>query len=42
MQCEFTDGDKNDSPEYQGRCTVTNYYTVAFRANAAGKVAIDV
>ena len=27
--------------EYQGRFTVTNYYTVAFTADAAGEVAID-
>ena len=33
--------DESESPEYQGRFTVTNYYTVAFTANAAGEVEID-
>ncbi|MEI2986664.1 MAG: hypothetical protein V8T61_06505 [Alistipes inops] len=33
--------DESESPEYQGRFTVTNYYTVAFTADAAGEVAID-
>lgn len=41
VQFELNYVDKNESPEYQGRFTVTNYYTVAFMANAAGKVAID-
>ena len=29
--------DESESPEYQGRFTMTNYYTVAFTANAAGE-----
>ena len=41
VQFELNYVDKNESPEYQGRFTVTNYYTVAFMANAAGEVAID-
>lgn len=38
---EFNFVDENESPEYQGRSIVTNYYTVAFTANAAGEVSID-
>lgn len=38
---EFNFVDVNESPEYQGRSIVTNYYTVAFTANAAGEVSID-
>ena len=41
VQFELNYVDKNESPEYQGRFTVTNYYTVAFTADAAGEVAID-
>lgn len=41
VQFELNYVDKNESPEYQGRFTVTNYYTVVFMANAAGEVAID-
>lgn len=41
VQFELNYVDENESPEYQGRFTVTNYYTVAFTANAAGEVAID-
>ena len=41
VQFELNYVDESESPEYQGRFTVTNYYTVAFTADAAGKVAID-
>ncbi len=41
VQFELNYVDENESPEYQGRFTVTNYYTVAFTADAAGEVAID-
>ena len=41
VQFELNYVDENESPEYQGRFTVTNYYTVAFTANAAGEVSID-
>ena len=41
VQFELNYVDESESPEYQGRFTVTNYYTVAFTADAAGEVAID-
>lgn len=41
VQFELNYVDESESPEYQGRFTVTNYYTVAFTANAAGEVEID-
>lgn len=41
VQFELNYVDESESPEYQGRFTVTNYYTVAFTANAAGEVSID-
>lgn len=41
VQFELNYVDENESPEYQGRFTVTNYYTVAFTANAAGEVSIN-
>ena len=41
VQFELNYIDESESPEYQGRFTVTNYYTVAFTADAAGEVAID-
>lgn len=41
VQFELNYVDENESPEYQGRFTVTNYYTVAFTADASGEVAID-
>lgn len=41
VQFELNYVDENESPEYQGRFTVTNYYTVAFTANAAREVSID-
>lgn len=41
VQFELNYVDESESPEYQGRFTVTNYYTVAFTAYAAGEVAID-
>lgn len=41
VQFEFNYIDKSESPEYEGRFTVTNYYTVAFTANAVGEVTID-
>ena len=41
VQFELNYVDESELPEYQGRFTVTNYYTVAFTADAAGEVAID-
>lgn len=41
VQFELNYVDESESPEYQGRFTVTNYYSVAFTANAAGEVSID-
>lgn len=41
VQFELNYVDESESPEYQGRFTVTNYYTVAFTANADGEVSID-
>ena len=41
VQFELNYVDESESPEYQGRFTVTNYYTVAFTANASGEVSID-
>lgn len=41
VQFELNYVDESESPEYQGRFTVTNYYTVAFTANAAGEVSTD-
>lgn len=41
VQFELNYVNESESPEYQGRFTVTNYYTVAFTADAAGEVAID-
>lgn len=41
VQFELNYVDESESPEYHGRFTVTNYYTVAFTADAAGEVAID-
>ena len=41
VQFELNYVDESESPEYQGRFTVTNYYTVAFTADASGEVAID-
>lgn len=41
VQFELNYVDESESPEYQGRFTVTNYYAVAFTADAAGEVAID-
>ena len=41
VQFELNYVDESESPEYQGRFTVTNYYTVAFTADAAGEVTID-
>lgn len=41
VQFELNYVDASESPEYQGRFTVTNYYAVAFTANAAGEVSID-
>ena len=41
VQFELNYVDESESPEYQGRFTVTNYYIVAFTADAAGEVAID-
>ena len=41
VQFELNYVNESESPEYQGRFTVTNYYTVAFTANAAGEVSID-
>lgn len=41
VQFELNYVDESESPEYQGRFTVTNYYTVAFTADAAGEVVID-
>lgn len=41
VQFELNYVDESESSEYQGRFTVTNYYTVAFTANAAGEVSID-
>ena len=38
VQFELNYVDKSESPEYQGRFTVTNYYTVAFTADAAGRL----
>lgn len=41
VQFEFNYIDENESTEYEGRFTVTNYYTVSFTANAAGEVSLD-
>ena len=41
VQFELNYVDESETPEYQGRFTVTNYYTVAFTANADGEVSID-
>lgn len=41
VQFELNYVNESESPEYQGRFTVTNYYTVAFTADASGEVAID-
>lgn len=41
MQFEFNYINENESTEYEGRFTVTNYYTVAFTADAAGEVSLD-
>ena len=41
VQFELNYVDESESPEYQGRFAVTNYYTVAFTTDAAGEVAID-
>lgn len=41
VQFELNYVDESESPQYEGRFTVTNYYTVAFTADAAGEVAID-
>lgn len=41
VQFELNYVDESESPEYQGRFIVTNYYTVAFTADAAGEVAIN-
>ena len=41
VQFEFNYINENESTEYEGRFTVTNYYTVAFTADAAGEVSLD-
>ena len=41
VQFKLNNVDESETPEYQGRFTVTNYYTVAFTANADGEVSID-